>query len=513
MVFMSVDGHSGRTNADISDFDEATNKKVKTLSARATVAGVWAIAGKLGAKVIDLGTLIMLAHFLMPADMGLIAMAMTAVLIIDTILDLPIAAALLRSENPTDELFDTAFTLGVIRGIAIGLILAILAWPLSVFYGYPELTAIIGVLSLAPAMRGMANPRMIVFAQRLDLRRDFVIDVGSKSCAFLAAIPGAAMFHSHWAVVAATITAPLFGLVLSFAFVPVAPRLTLVKWRHFSSIFGWNTLTQFISALNWQLERLMLPRFIPIAPFGRFTVATDVSAIPHQAFVQPLVKPLVATFTRFEDPKELGKVYCQVVGGYVLFLGLIFMIMGTLAEPLVTIVFGETWAPAAPILTWLAIINIISIPLLPLAPLALRLNQMHFLTIRMAGEMVVRIPITLVCIALYGVNGALMAQTAAAVAVLAIVLWSVREMTGASIVEQLGGFLRPLIGLAVTFCLYRYTSPLQFEGQDLMGQLWRAAAAGVILTASYGALVAAMWHLSGRPEGAETYALNRMRIV
>lgn len=507
---MSVNHYSGHANADRLEVGKTVGGSRKPLSSRATSAGAWAIAGKLGAKLIDLGTLVILARYLTPADMGLIAMAMTVVLIIEAILDLPIAAALLRTQNPTDDMFDTAFTLGVIRGLFIGLILGILAWPLSQFYGYPELAAVIGILSLAPAMRGMANPRMIVFAQQFDLRRDCAIDVASKSCAFLAAVTVAIVLHSHWAIVAAIIATPLAGLILSFTFVPVAPRLTLVEWRFFSSIFGWNTLTQFISALNWQLERLMLPRFIPVAPFGQFTVATDISAIPHQAVVQPLVKPLVATFARFEDKKELGIIYCQVVGGYVLFLGLVFMIMGALAEPLITIVFGPQWLSAAPILTWLALINIIAIPLLPLVPLALRLNQMHFLTIRMAAEMAVRIPLTLVCIALYGVNGALVAQTAAAVAVLAIVLWSVREMTGASLIAQVAAFIRPLTSLALIFALFRYAAPLQFEGQDIFAHLWRASAACALMIACYGGLTAALWWLAGRPEGAETYAIRRI---
>ena len=374
-----------------------------SLSRQATSAGIWAIGGKLAAKAIDLCTLVLLTRFLMPSDIGLVAMAMAAILIIEAVLDVPIAAAMLRIKNPTEAMFNTAFTLGVLRGAVIGLLLGTLAWPVAQFYGHPQLTALVWILSLGPILRGMTNPRMIVFTQQFDLRRDFVIDVSAKCCAFVAASTVAVVYQNYWAVVAATIATPLVSLILSFAFVPLRPKITLTEWRHFSSIVGWNTLGQLVAALNWQLDRIMLPRFVPLATFGQFAVATDMSAIPHQAIAQPLVKPLIAAFAKFDDPRDLAPVYCHVVGGYMLLMGPIFLVMGVLAQPLISLVFGSQWTAAAPILAWLAWINILSIPMVPLLPLALRMNQMHYMTLRMTAELAVRIPLTLLCIGLYGV--------------------------------------------------------------------------------------------------------------
>jgi O-antigen/teichoic acid export membrane protein len=480
-----------------------------SLSSRATLAGVWAIAGRLTAKAIDLGTFVLLTHFLMPGDLGLVAMAMTTIVIIEAILDLPIGAALLRIKNPTDAMFNTAFTLGVLRGIVIALLLAGLARPLASFYGYPQLVPLIAILGLAPIMRGVANPRMIVFAQRFDLRRDFIVDVTAKCFAFLAASTVAVVYENYWAVVAATIATPLVSLILSFVFAPALPKLTLTEWRHYSSIVGWNTVTQMISALNWQVERIMLPRFIPVDAFGQFAVASDVSVIPHQAISQPLIKPLIATFARFDDPKALAPVYCHVVGGYMLLMGPIFLVMGTLATPLISLVFGSQWIAAAPILAWLAWINILSIPMAPLVPLALRLNQMHFLTIRMGAEMAVRIPMTLACIAYYGIQGALIAHTAAGFAVLGVALWSVREMTGASIRMQIGSFIRPFAGLVGASLAYHHLAPVNFEGTNIIGIVWRLLVAATMLMVAYGILTTLLWLVFGRPDGAEAHILRR----
>jgi hypothetical protein len=57
----TFDNPRGASTAE--PLEPLTTKPVSSLSLRATSAGVWAIAGKLTAKMIDLGTFAMLTHF------------------------------------------------------------------------------------------------------------------------------------------------------------------------------------------------------------------------------------------------------------------------------------------------------------------------------------------------------------------------------------------------------------------------------------------------------------------
>ena len=60
-------------------------------------AGLQSIAGKLGGKLIDFGTLLLLAQLLLPVDFGLIALAMSAILLIESLTEVPLTQPILRA--------------------------------------------------------------------------------------------------------------------------------------------------------------------------------------------------------------------------------------------------------------------------------------------------------------------------------------------------------------------------------------------------------------------------------
>ncbi len=98
-----------------------------------TKASLFVIGGKLILRSMDLIVLIVLARILTPSDFGIIAMAKTAVIILEGVTELPIANALVRQEKLTDSMFNTALTLNILRGLTITIfILAIFVLPMPI---------------------------------------------------------------------------------------------------------------------------------------------------------------------------------------------------------------------------------------------------------------------------------------------------------------------------------------------------------------------------------------------
>ncbi len=96
-------------------------------------ASLWSMGGKLIARLIDFLTLLLLARLLTPEDFGLVAIAVSILVIVETILELPLTQALLCHETLTDDLLDTAFTLSLIRGGIIAAFMLSLACRLAIF--------------------------------------------------------------------------------------------------------------------------------------------------------------------------------------------------------------------------------------------------------------------------------------------------------------------------------------------------------------------------------------------
>lgn len=451
-----------------------------SLTARTARAGLWTVGGKFASKLIDFVTLIVLTRLLTPADFGLVAMAMTAVFIVEAITDVPLSTALLRVAHPTRAMFETAFTIGLLRGGIVLALLGLAAVPLSMVFDRPELVSLICALALAPTLRGLASPGMARFARKLDFSREFLLDVISKTCSLMIAVGLGLLTGSYWALAAATITSSAALMVFSYIIAPIRPRLTLAEWSRFEDLVTWNTASQLAAALNWQLDRLIMPKFASAAQFGSYVAACDLTAIPYQALVQPLSRPMMAALGMVgREAASLQRKYLMFSRAFVILLVPILLFIGLASELIIGLVFGSKWAMAAPLLFWLALISAIGVMTIPMAALAMATHNTRLNTLRLAVELAVKAPLMIIGAYVAGIPGILSAQAAAAVAGAAAVVHFVSRMIGIPAMDQLRNVALPIAAALVPFVLIEALADVASAG------LWQDAGRIALLAAVY----------------------------
>ncbi|KQT60475.1 MULTISPECIES: lipopolysaccharide biosynthesis protein [unclassified Aureimonas] len=481
------------------------------LTHRAALASIWVVGGRFIARIIDLASLLVLARILTPADFGMVAIATTILSLVEAILELPLNQALIRQPVLTKSMFDTAFTLSLLRGAAISLIMVVVAWPLSIYYENPALFPLTAALSLAPALRGLVSPRLVIFMQEFDFRREFAIDIIAKVATLVISTSLALATGSYWALAAGTIAGPLTAMAISYILAPMTIRLTLSEWKLFQDMIGWSTLSQVISSFNWQFDRLMLPRYISVALFGAFSVADTLAGIIQQTFVAPLIRPLSAAFAKLTSDEERCSAYFSATSAVVMVAAPILTCLALLAEPALRIVVGEKWLSATPILSALAAIGLLGLPLMILGPLVVALDRTRYGAARTAIEMVVKTPVTLFGIIYYGIEGALIGRAVGgAVAYLANVL-IVRHLIGMSIGMQIRSVLRPALCTLAMAGLVLAIRPL-LEGQPLsLAMVVGTMAVGFVALSTFWLLIFASWYAVGRPKGLETVVMTALK--
>ncbi|MDT3376698.1 lipopolysaccharide biosynthesis protein [Labrys neptuniae] len=459
--------------------------EIGALSKQTAKAGAWTAGARLAGKSVDFVALIVLARFLGPSDFGLVAMAMTLIFIVEAVMELPLGAAMLRVPEPTAEVYNTAFTLGALRGLIIAGFFILCAWPISFFYGEPRLVPLVMSLALAPAMRGCVSPMLVEFNRRMDFRRQAGLDITSKTIAVTTAIIVAILTRSYWSIALGTILVAFVALVGSYWLAPMRPRLTLKAWPVFADILTWNLMSQILSAINWQADRFILPRFIPPAAFGRYVMANDLSSLPFQVLAAPLGTPLNVAFVNAHQNGGLRNSYLKASVGIFLLMAPILCFGAIMAEHLIHVFLGPQWAEAAPILTGIALACIGSIPALPMAPLAVSLNKSRQITFRNLVEFAVRVPLTIAGILCFGVMGAIAAKALATLAVLVSTMMAVKSMIGLSYRAQLAAFVGPCAALVISALFLVYVSTLFQDSTDIVMNLVRIGAAGAVYLVTY----------------------------
>ena len=149
---MSFPGESGQLAA-MGERSAAVLNPLRSIAR----GSVWTIGARWSMRGIGLVNTIILARLLSPADFGIVAMALVAVGLVQVFSESGQTFAVIRHADPTDEHFDTAWTMSVCAGAIVAVVLVGLA-PLAGWYFHePDVVPVIRVIALAPLIEGFAN--------------------------------------------------------------------------------------------------------------------------------------------------------------------------------------------------------------------------------------------------------------------------------------------------------------------------------------------------------------------
>ena len=91
----------------------------RALGARITGGAVWAAGARWGERSLGLLSTVVLARLLMPEDFGLIAMSISVWMIMERFLSIGAEQYLIRTPEIDKETYDTVWTINLIRGLFV----------------------------------------------------------------------------------------------------------------------------------------------------------------------------------------------------------------------------------------------------------------------------------------------------------------------------------------------------------------------------------------------------------
>jgi O-antigen/teichoic acid export membrane protein len=475
-----------------------------------TAAGVGvSIASRVITRAIDFVALILLARLLSPQDFGLVAIALSFMMIVEAIMELPLGFALVALPERFKSHYDSVFTLQLLRGLILTAVLLISAWPLSTIYHDHRLIALVCALSAAPAARGLVNPRLIEYSLNFDFLPNLIIEGVGKLVALGLSVGCAWATRSYWSLAIGTIASPITMLVVSYIYAPYMPAISLAKWRDFSRYVRWTAFGQTIRAFVWQMDSLILGRFVDRSELGGFSMATNLTALPGQILVVQMLNPLVVAFSSIQaDTKRLRLAY-EKSAVSIVSLGLPIMVgMSLAAEPIVRLAFGEQWLATGTLLRWLALTVIPSFFTAPIAPLAIALDKSPMITRLTVLEFIIRIPVVLFATFEYGLAGVVAARLLTALLMMGCAMVTVRQLVGLSVRLQLLGAWRPILSVAI---MSAAVVPCEMALEHLAGSHEAFVSLAIIVSVGAVAYTCSMflfWTLVGRPDGLESHIVG-----
>lgn len=475
----------------------------------------WMLLFKAVDRVLGIVSTLLLARLLVPADFGLVAMAMSVIAVIELATAFSFEIALIQNPRPQRVHFDTAWTLNVLLGLGCGAAIAALAYPAAVFYAEPRLSAVMLVLAIAWLAAGFENVGTVEFRRAMDFRREFGFMAAKRVVNFVVTVALALLFGSYWALVIGTLLGRLAGVVLSYVMHSFRPRFTLAASRDLFGFSGWLLLNNLLGVAILRAPHFFVGRLNGSQALGLYTVGSELAYMPATELIAPVNRVLFPGFARLtDDAARFRATFIDIIAVIVMIVVPTSIGIAAVAEPMIRVLLGEKWMEAVPVLQLLAPAGAIVALTSNNVSAYLALGRTAHPPLIMGARIAALIAALIWLAPGGGIVGVAQAELIAALVSLLISFPMLLRTLKLSVTDYSALAWRPLaagatMGIAVhhLMIVMRAVEP---TFADELVRLLIGVAGGMIV---YGFAIWLLWRLAGRPRGAESILLHRLRTL
>lgn len=332
------------------------------LSEKVAKSGFWLLILKMSVNIIGLLKLFILARLLVPNDFGMMGIAFLIIAILDTFSDTGLHMALVQMKDDIKEYLDTVWSISIIRGFILYVILFILAPYMAIFFKSPESTTIIRVVGIAILIRSFENIGIIYFHKELEFNKHFICRFSSTIANFSVAVFAAFTLRSVWALVFGQLAECITGVVASYLLHHYKPRfnLDLNKAKKLFGFGKWVFGSSILLFLFTQGDDFFVGKLLGVTALGFYQMAYRVSSMPTTEITRVISKVAYPAYSKIQDNlPRLRDAYLKILK---LTAFLSFPIAGliiSLAPHLTLVILGEKWMPMVPCMQVLALYGLI----------------------------------------------------------------------------------------------------------------------------------------------------------
>lgn len=452
-------------------------------------------------RLLSFVSIVVLARLLAPEDFGVVAIAASVVAILEGLSDFDVNRALIRARSEDRELYDSAWTLSVLRGVAAALLMVVVA----PFIDDGRIRAILLVLSISPLLHGLSNPRFVMFERHLIYPPLAVQTLSAKLISFGVTLAIALMYRSYWALVLGIIASSLTSAILTYVLRPFRPRVSFSRFSEIFAFSGWMSLTTMVTTLSMQTDRIIVGRLLGVADAGAYYMTQRVGVVPTAELISPLQRILFPSFSEIaEDRERLRRAVREsinILGSLSLPAGVGFALV---ANDFVPLALGATWTMIVPLLQVLVPFLGVRAALSMTLPCVMALGRTRLLFGVSLVYALIHLPAFIAGTALYGLPGAIWSIVLAGIAYSLLNAWMLHRTLGISISEILAQLRRPFLAVGLmTMAIFAadYLLPLDLftERGSWLPLVIKVVLGGTVFCASDWLL----WKLEGRPAGIE----------
>ena len=396
------------------------------LMARVARSASWIVLGYGASQAIRLGSNLILTRLLFPEAFGLMALLSVITVGLTLFSDVGISPAIAQSKRGDDPAFlNTAWTIQVMRGVILWGIACALAYPISVFYGSPELATYLPIAALTLLISGF-NPTRIDTAQRhLLMGRLTALDLASQVIGIAVMIVLAVLLESVAALVIGGIVGAVAKLVLTHFYLPGQANRFQLERPAFKELVTFGKWI-FLSTLFWffasQGDKAILGKFLTLETLGIYNIGFFLASFPLLLGQNVTSRVMIPVYREKAEPARIRKLRYGLSGGVI---GLL-VVMALVGPWLVDVLYDPRYQSAGGMIVLLSLGLIPQMIGMSYDQAALAAGDSRRFFISSASRATLQVGLLLVGVIIAGVAGAIIGMALSMVLSHFVLIWLAR---------------------------------------------------------------------------------------
>jgi O-antigen/teichoic acid export membrane protein len=303
--------------------------------------------GSVMGKLFSLGTTLIMARILSPADYGLMAIAMIIIGFIGFFNEVGIGAAIVQKSALTDQEINGCFVIAVIISFLLFIATVTCSPFIAHFYGNPKLEKIISVLAFAFILGAISTVPMALLRRNMAFKAISSINVLSILIQSITSLTLAHLNHGVWSLVYGFLVGSAVNCIGFFSLSHWRPRrLDGVREASALVIYGLHiTSTRIFWYLYTNADKAIVGKLLGSKALGIYDMAFSLATLPSAQVTTLVVNVAAPLFSRVqENVSELTQILLKLTRGlaYVTYPALVGMLV--CSRELITVALGPTWS-------------------------------------------------------------------------------------------------------------------------------------------------------------------------
>lgn len=298
-----------------------------------------------------------LARIIGPSEYGIMAMVAVVLNFALILRDLGIGAAIIQRQNISEKLKNTAFSISLIIGLLLCVIIIVSSPLISVLFHTDKLTKVLIAVSLIFPVTCTTIVHQALLEKESKFRCVSMIETVSTLLGLIFAIVLALSGFGVWSLVIQSLTTAFISSALIWKFSNFTPKLNIDKdeirgfFSFSSGLVGFNIINYF----SRNADSMLIGHFFSSKVLGAYSLAYRLMLFPLQNLTFVAARSLYPILSKVQNDKDaLKDIYIKSSLTIAFITAPLMAGLWAVRESFVLVVFGENWLLVSDVLMWLA---------------------------------------------------------------------------------------------------------------------------------------------------------------